>query len=83
MRKRDPADNLYNRRLLAYVGIVFAIAWDVAILTLNCFIPAAFSDAKVVAFLGVPSAIAALNFWHYALAARKDDERCFHSSKNS
>lgn len=69
--KKD--DKLFNRRIFAYYGLLFSIGWFLMVFWTDVFV--SFEVAKVVAYLGVPAAIAGLGFWEYLKAAKKSDEK--------
>lgn len=69
-------DKMFNRRLLAYYGLVFSVYWSHLILVISTFlyiIGKPMDAALGVAFLGVPGTLAGLGFWKYLKAAEKDD----------
>lgn len=74
--KHHPEDKLYNRRLLAYAGLVFCFFWVTALLANDLILIWFDKDigvAKVTAYLSVPGMLAGLGFWEYLKAAKKDD----------
>ena len=71
--KRHPDDHLYNRRLIAYLGLGFSIIWFSMVFWTDVFV--SFELGKIVAYLGVPATIAGLGFWKYLRAAEKDDDK--------
>ena len=66
-----PKDKLFNRRLMAYAGLIFSVFWFLMVFWTDVFV--SFDVAKVIAYLGVPAAIAGLGYWSYLKAAQKDD----------
>lgn len=65
-------DPLFNRRRLAYFGLVFSIYWVHLILVVYVFGPV--PDAVcITAFLSVPATLAGLGFYKYLRAAENDD----------
>jgi len=68
-----PDDKLFNRRLMAYGGLLFSVVWFLMVFWTDVF--HGFEVAKVIAYLGVPASIATLGFWQYLKAAKKDDEK--------
>jgi len=70
-------DKLFNRRLLAYYGLLFTVYWSHLILLV--YVVLAFkhgqADAVIIAaFLGVPGTLAGIGFWKYLQASEKSDE---------
>lgn len=70
--KHHPDDPLFNRRLIAYAGLIFSVVWFAMVFWTDVFIT--FELGKVVAYLGVPATIAGLGFWKYLKAAEKGDK---------
>lgn len=65
-------DGLFNRRRLAYFGLIFTVYWSHLVLLVYVFGPP--PDAvSITAFLGVPSSIAGMGFYKYLKAAESDD----------
>lgn len=77
--KDKPDDKFYNRRLLTYLGIIFSVVWSIAILLIDIWFRyndgEGFPTAKIIAYLGVPSTLAGLQYWRYAKACEKDDQQ--------
>ena len=74
--KKCPEDQLYNRRLMSYLGLAFSVFWfqEVLILVALGYIFKIHLDAAVVvALLGVPATLAGLGFWRYLEACKLDD----------
>lgn len=69
-------DHLFNRRILAYYGLIFTVYWNHLVLGAYIWLALAGvgSDAALIALLGVPGTIAGLGFWKYLKAAEKEDE---------
>lgn len=69
-------DGLFNRRILAYYGLVFTVYWVHLVLAAYIYlaINGVGSDAALVALLGVPGTIAGIGFWKYLKASEKEDE---------
>lgn len=77
MPKAGPCDDsLFNRRLLAYYGLVFTVYWNHLVLFSYIYLAKSGvgSDPALIALLGVPSTIAGLGFWKYLKAAEKEDD---------
>lgn len=71
-------DRMFNRRLLAFYGLAFSVYWSHLILILWFFLMVIKREADatvVIAFIGVPGALAGLGFWKYLKAAEKDDAK--------
>lgn len=69
-----PEDKLFNRRLMAYAGLVFSLVWFQQVIILvfvGYFFEVQLSAAVVIALLGVPTTLAGLGFWQYLKAAGK------------
>ncbi len=66
-------DPLFNRRVFAYYGLAFSVLWFLMVFWTDVFVD--FEVGKVMAYLGVPAAIAGLGFWEYLKAAKKGDDR--------
>lgn len=78
MPEGKPHDKLFNRRLMAYGGLIFSVIWSQEVLLIWAVLVAfgKSPDASVIiALLGVPGSIAGLGFWQYLKAAKKDDEQ--------
>lgn len=73
--RNKPSDKLFNRRLLAYVGLVFSVFWFLMVFLTDAWKSDTFEVAKIVAYLGVPASIAGLGFWQYLSAAKRSDEK--------
>lgn len=72
---RDPDDQLFNRRLLAYYSLMFTALWSVSVLALWAFLR--FYDHDVPAtdltvLFGVPGTITAITTWKYFDGAKTD-----------
>lgn len=77
-------DKMFNRRLLAYYGLVFSVYWSHLILVVSTilYIMGKPMDAALgVAFLSVPGTLAGLGFWKYLKAAEKEDDK--HKNKTT
>ena len=77
MPKPGPeGDMLFNRRVLAYYGLIFSVYWNHIVLIAYVYlsVKGVGSDAALVALLGVPGTLAGLGFWKYLKAAEKEDE---------
>jgi len=73
--KKD-TDQLYNRRLLSYIGLAFSVFWFqevLIIVALGYFFDTQLAAPVVVALLGVPATLAGLGFWRYLEACKHDD----------
>jgi len=71
-----PEDQLYNRRILTYLGLAYSAIWfqEVLIVLIVCAaIGAPIDGAIVAALLGVPTSLAGLGFWRYLEACKRDD----------
>lgn len=75
--KPHPDDKLFNRRIMAYGGLIFSAFWVMQVFWVDVLLHA-METAKVIAYLGVPPTLAGLGFWQYLKAAAKDD-----SSRNN
>lgn len=73
--KNHPDDKLFNRRLMAYGGLIFSVVWFVMVFATDAWKSETFEVAKIVAYLSVPASIAGLGFWQYLQAAKKDDDK--------
>lgn len=73
--KNKPDDRLFNRRLMAYGGLLFSVFWFLMVFLTDAWKSETFETAKIVAYLGVPASIAGLGFWQYLKAAKKDDDK--------
>ena len=72
--KENIKDRLFNRRLMAYGGLLFSVFWFLMVFITDAWKSETFEVAKIVAYLGVPATIAGLGFWQYLKAAKKDDD---------
>lgn len=75
---RDPEDQLYNRRLMAYFSLAYCAIWFQQILLLIAFglwLEVPLDAASITALLGVPTSLSGLGFWKYLEACRKDDNK--------
>lgn len=70
----NPDDHLYNRRLIAYAGLIFSAFWVLQVFWIDVLF-ADMDTGKVIAYLGVPPALAGLGFWKYLEACKRDDEK--------
>lgn len=79
-----PDDPLFNRRLMAYIGILFSILWVSVILAIDVYMSFKldmqraefrFGLDRIALYLGVPAGIAGLALWEYLGAAKKVDEK--------
>ncbi len=74
-RKKD--DQLYNRRLISYFGLIYAAIWFQEILIvilIAIFLKSPIDAAVVAALLGVPTSLAGLGFYKYLQGCNMDDE---------
>lgn len=76
-----PDDNLFNRRILAYVSFFFSIIWVVLVYITDVLmiynlpldrIEHRFDMARIAAYLGVPGMLCGLSVWAYFDGARKE-----------
>lgn len=77
-RSAPEDDKMFNRRLLAYYGLIFTVYWAHLTLFMYILLLGAGREvdaATVIAFLGVPGSLAGLGFWKYLKAAEKDDDK--------
>lgn len=84
--KAAPCDDpLFNRRLLAYYGLIFSVYWNHLVLAAYVYLAKSGvgSDPALIALLGVPTTIAGLGFWKYLKAAEKDDDNKSQSNNDT
>ncbi len=72
--KKDPSDNLKNRRTLAVIAFFFVLLWPCLILWIFLQYPEMDTTAAAL-FLAVPEAVGASPILAYWLAAHKDDQK--------
>lgn len=75
---KDPADQLYNRRLLSYFGLAYSAIWFqqvLIIIVVGMVLEQAVTAAVVTALLGVPAGLAGLGFFNYLNACKVDDRK--------
>ena len=80
-----PDDKLFNRRVLAYYGLIFSVYWVHLILAIFFILMMGEKQADatvIIAFLGVPGTLAGIGFWKYLKACEKDDDKPSKDSDN-
>ncbi len=70
--KYVPGDNLYNRRLLAVLGVAYMMAWLIVMLVCRIKYPA-ITTTDVTIFISSAAAITGGPLYAYLLAANKSD----------
>lgn len=73
----DPKDQLYNRRLLAYYGLIYSAVWAVVIWVSWLVLESKHVDvssAELAVLMGFPAALAGLGFFKYLEAAKIEQE---------
>lgn len=76
--KKRRNDQLYNRRLMSYGGLIFSVLWFQQVLLIvaaGYFFEAHITAPVVVALLGVPATLAGLGYWRYLEACKTEDEK--------
>ena len=73
MRHR-PDDPLYNRRLLAYAGLIFSALWFIMVFWVDVLF-ADMDSSKVIGYLSVPPGLGGLSYWGYLSACKTDDQK--------
>lgn len=74
--KRNPDDQLYNRRLLTYIGLLYSAFWFLLVLgvtVVSVVVGNLIGAATVTALLSVPTTLAGLGFWRYLEACKHED----------
>lgn len=74
---KDPADQLYNRRLISYFSLGYSAVWFqqvLVIVVMGIWMDRPVDTSLVVALLGVPATLAGLGFYKYLQACKSNDK---------